>query len=1064
LNQEPDFTGKEALMAGLTAAVRRLLSHPVTARFGRCLLGLILLVSAGVWLASFGVTLTVRAGGSAAAQAGLLLALAAATTALLVPIPALARWSTRPMAALWMGLALLLPLATDWLEQVGITLLGSGQDLSVLLIVLVAYGLPLVGMAFLITPLLSRAAVLAGTGPLTPLLSLAAGLLWLFAPESGSPLWMQSFVAVGMGCSALCLVRKQAEPESATVPKSQFAPISAPLSLVDSIAIGLLIIAAGWMLLLSGRVSEQLVPGTIHLAVAPLAALFFGLLVGNLLPVRTARSTVCLLAMLGGLLAFWMGAFPLHMSWARWASARIEQPGLLFVVRMLLAAPPGLLIGLTVGMLARRLPQTVATPWLFVAGWVAAQAILPERSVALLVQVGALMWFAPLALLTWSARREVVNVLGNGAWGMRRQRLAQATSLAGAVALLATPWLTSTYRPDLAARTLFSTAVFENLRAGTDPTELAWLDEGRLILQVEGTTGTFTAHRYGGAQWQLRKNGLPLGGVSSDETAFPNFSGDVLLAALPLALHEQPERVLLLGLGTGEVLSTTIACPILTADCVEADRALLALHRGPLAAERGTSPFSDERVAVRVADPHWFVRTPGPTYDVILSQPDYPILATAAASHTREFYRDCSRKLSAEGIFAQRIRITDLGPAVLTTLIATLQSEFPSVILFDTAPGEFLLVASPSGTGLVRKGLVDRLRAGHLQQRLATAGVDWSMLLNLAAWSRDDLMKLLAANRPEECTRSNPNLLFSIPSEAYSWAPKQQQIGALFHPYRARLANWCGQDGDSPEVVRRLAEVAGQQDLMLKYGDEFWAYRKAVREQVTSKPRSLLKDAHGKSGDRLHDEDRRRIQYFQSLKVALEKRDGDSLARLESFERPYDPLLSFFVHAEAAEILAKFEPRQPARELAHRLHTVYYAPTHTRSVRAVVEALRLVNQFPEAVSDPSRRWSVQSALLTALDGRWSTRREVTSNASRQLLSDLDTSLLLARQTLDSLAQTHTAAGVAAEEWQARERVLNRTLVTRLEGFRQSARVGGATPVDTPAESPTAPALSLPMAN
>ena len=170
------------------------------------------------------------------------------------------------------------------------------------------------------------------------------------------------------------------------------------------------------------------------------------------------------------------------------------------------------------------------------------------------------MWFAPLALLTWSARRDVVDVLGNGStWGTRRLRLAQATALAGAIALLATPWLMSTYRPDLAARTLFSTAVFENLRAGTDPTELAWLDEGRLILQVEGTTGTFTAHRYGGAQWQLRKNGLPLGGVSSEETAFPNFSGDVLLAALPLALHEQPERVLLLGLGTGEVLNTTIA-------------------------------------------------------------------------------------------------------------------------------------------------------------------------------------------------------------------------------------------------------------------------------------------------------------------------------------------------------------------------------------------------------------------------------------------------------------------------------------------------------------------------
>jgi hypothetical protein len=593
------------------------------------------------------------------------------------------------------------------------------------------------------------------------------------------------------------------------------------------------------------------------------------------------------------------------------------------------------------------------------------------------------------------------------------------------------------------------------------------LDEGRLIQAYEGVTGTFVAHRHGGSQWQLRRNGLPLGAFSTDVAAFPNFSGDVLFAAIPLAIHAQPERVLITGLTTSVPLSTALAFPLLAADCVEPDAALVDMHRGPVARERGESPLADERVRVRVADPLWAIRSARETYDVILSDPAYPVLAAAAADHSAEFYRYAAGRLARGGVFAQRIRSVDLGPQALTNLISTAQNEFSAVMLFDMAPGEVLLVATSSPEGLIREGLVSRLQAGHLRQCLASCGMDWSMLLNLAAWSPDGLMAMLATRRPDPSTMASPGLLFAMPNEAYAWTPKQQRLAALFTPHQTRLASLCGEDGNSPEVVRRLAEVTARQDLMIKYGDEFWAYRKAVKEQVTHKSRTLMKDKSGKLGDTLHDEDRRRIQYFQSLKKALELKTDESLARLESFERPYDPLLSFFVHAEAAEIASRLAPRQPARELRHRLHTIYFAPPATRSVRSVVESLRLVIEQPSATPEPQRRWELQSALLSALSARWATRQEVTPNASPQLLSDLDTSLLLTKRTLDEMERTRGEAGIPDAEWTSRRRVLNRTLVSRLEHFRQMAKLRTAPPSAEPSRpSPdsTIPSLTPPLAN
>lgn len=1040
---------------------RRVVYSPYTATAVRVMSAVAVPVAVGVWVGALGVTLVPRLGMSTPVASALTLAVAVACCWSSQSIPV--GRSCGQLGAMWLASTFLLPLWGDCCTRLLMAAFGTwaATDPGVFLITGLAWG-PVVVLAWRMVHSLA----VVGTGSVLFCFGLVFGLLsWMLSFETGLALWWHGPIAALAGAVALrwlplpptTLTQKTASASSRPLTDTSYQTGSPQF--VSHLIAGAGLVACGMIWPALGRMVDQLVPATIHVVIASLLGLFSGVTMGSWLMGRRPGTAIPALLASGALLSAWVGLFAWNAEVAGWASVTLSQTTSLFAVRMVLAAIPGVVVGLAASAWSASLAIRPVSPWLFAAGVVAARGSVPMVPTTALVSLGMVVWGVALMVLVARAR--------GVSWpGLRKSPVRAALSALSLGLILGTPWLTAQYRPDQTARTLFSTTIFDGRRAGLSGEELLVVDEGRLISQFEGVTGTFVAQRLGGSQWQLRRNGLPLGGFSTDVAAFPNFSGDVLLAAIPLALHEQPERVLVSGLTTSVPLSTALAFPLHSTDCVEADAALVRMHREQVAVESGGSPLADDRVRVRIMDPLWAMRAATETYDVILSDPNYPVMALSAADHSAEFYRATANRLARNGIFAQRIRSVDLGPQALTRIIATAQNEFSSVMLFDMAPGETLLVATSSPEGLIREGLAMRLQAGHLRQSLAACGMDWSTLLNLAAWTPDGLMTMLASRRPDPSTEASPQLLFTMPSETYAWTSKQRQLAAMFMPHQSRLALLCGEEGNSPEVVRRLAEVTAQQDLMVKYGDEFWAYRKAVKEQVTHKPRSLMKDKSGKVGDSLHHEDRRRIQYFQALKSALEKKNDEALARLESFERPYDPLLSFFVHAEAAEIAGRLNPRQPARELRHRLHTIYFSPPATRSVRSVVESLRLVAEQPAAEPHPQRRWELQSALLSALAARWATRNEVTPNASPQLLSDLDTSLLLTRRTLDEMERGRSEAGVSESEWTARRRVLNRTLTSRLEQFRQMAKLRTAPTPPTESQPPesSASAMAPPLAN
>ena len=290
------------------------------------------------------------------------------------------------------------------------------------------------------------------------------------------------------------------------------------------------------------------------------------------------------------------------------------------------------------------------------------------------------------------------------------------------VALVVAGILNGAYSPARAARLLFSTDVFLERNAGTETRLLPFLDDGRLVASQEGDRGTYTLWKHHGVQVELRENGIPLGTYCGRPDLCPQFSSQVLTAALPLALHEAPRRVLLLGLGSGSTLLACLEFPVAEVTCVEGDGGLIELLDRSVWTSGLANPRNDNRVRILEIDPATAVQSQTGAFDVIVSDTDPAGIVTGTPYFTREFYAKARAQLAVDGIFAQRFRCVDFGPWPVASVLATLQSAFARVAAIEAGGGDLVLLATNSPRGLSRPELLKRFETPQVGAACRTLG------------------------------------------------------------------------------------------------------------------------------------------------------------------------------------------------------------------------------------------------------------------------------------------------------------------------------------------------------
>lgn len=281
----------------------------------------------------------------------------------------------------------------------------------------------------------------------------------------------------------------------------------------------------------------------------------------------------------------------------------------------------------------------------------------------------------------------------------------------------------------------------------------------RLLYAKEGMTATVTAWDLRGERF-MRVNGKVV--ASSQGKDLRSHS---LLAHLPLLLHEDPQQVLLIGLGCGISLGAALCHPIAAIDCVELSPEVVEATE--LFSEVNQNALADPRTRMIVGDGRNHLALSEGRYDVIISQPSSLWIAGMVDLFTREFFHDCRQKLAPGGLVGVWLQAYALEPEDVQTIVATFADAFPYMSMWELMPGiDYLLVgsASPVEVGLDR--LATRLDRPGVRRDLVRSGGGDALDVLCSYVMGDQGIKKLAGDAPLN-TDDNARLEFAAPRGLY---------------------------------------------------------------------------------------------------------------------------------------------------------------------------------------------------------------------------------------------------------------------------------------------------------
>ena len=222
----------------------------------------------------------------------------------------------------------------------------------------------------------------------------------------------------------------------------------------------------------------------------------------------------------------------------------------------------------------------------------------------------------------------------------------------------------------------------EDLRKDMEDVNVLYFEEG-----LYGTVAVVESGEYG-----IRS--LLLNGKADAGTAMEDMTTQLLLGYVPLMLHEQPEKILVIGLGGGFTLGAAENFDVEEIDMLEVDPLVVE-------AEKYFSPYNknaldDERVDLIVADARNYLLTTDEKYDVIISEPSDPWISGACSNlFTKEFFELSKNHLNEGGIFLQWVPVYDASVSDFRTLLNTFVQVYEHSTLWTaTDQGDMLFIGS----------------------------------------------------------------------------------------------------------------------------------------------------------------------------------------------------------------------------------------------------------------------------------------------------------------------------------------------------------------------------------
>jgi spermidine synthase len=321
------------------------------------------------------------------------------------------------------------------------------------------------------------------------------------------------------------------------------------------------------------------------------------------------------------------------------------------LVLLLPATVAGMLFPVSVQVLSHRIPTIGSSLGrLYLLNTLASAAGALVFSFVLIPRLGVTDSYQAVIFV------HLVAAAGFGYYAFRKSRWVLAPAVVLVAAVLT---LKAVDRPDL-----FGDPIFNEPALG-----LVLLDHR------ETADATFSVYEQTqSGDRQLYINGF----LASDDSNRASYMR--MMAHLPLLLHPDPHRILVIAFGTGNTAGAASIHPIDQIDIVDINDEVYQLAR--YFSQTNHDVLEDPRTRARVADGRNYVRSTEQTYDVITSEPMPPKFSGMVSFYTREYYEAARSRLTPEGVICQWLPFNQMSLEDARIASRTFQSVFPNSSLW----------------------------------------------------------------------------------------------------------------------------------------------------------------------------------------------------------------------------------------------------------------------------------------------------------------------------------------------------------------------------------------------
>jgi spermidine synthase len=217
-----------------------------------------------------------------------------------------------------------------------------------------------------------------------------------------------------------------------------------------------------------------------------------------------------------------------------------------------------------------------------------------------------------------------------------------------------------------------------------------------LVFYGDGIGGFTTVEKettsIGTIEYALNNSGKP------DASSHGDRLTQTLSGHFPLLFHQDPKKILVIGLASGMTIGEVLLYPVEQVDVLEINDQVVK------ACQLFFTPFNndclnDHRTRLIIQDGRNHLALTREKYDVIISEPSNPWMSGLSNLYSLDFFKLVRSRLNENGIFAQWIQSYEIDWDTFVLMGRTFKEVFPEGALIKLGPGDYMLMGFAGQNG-----------------------------------------------------------------------------------------------------------------------------------------------------------------------------------------------------------------------------------------------------------------------------------------------------------------------------------------------------------------------------